>query len=186
MTAETAPDSRAQLSRRTVVKGAAWSIPVIAVAAATPLAAASLGGADLASTLGAPADIVFDTGFGPVMTFTTPTQLTITNSGAADSVAGATVGLVYDGWLFVLTPTGTGISVSGPSGDIVITLPSITAGTSLTIDLGVALDPDAGLNDPEWVPIYAGDEDSTMTVTITGDDVTGNNLEFLILPVVNN
>ncbi|MDR6867255.1 hypothetical protein J2Y69_001856 [Microbacterium resistens] len=31
------------VSRRTLVKGAAWSLPVIAVAAATPLAAASTG-----------------------------------------------------------------------------------------------------------------------------------------------
>ncbi|MEV4775109.1 hypothetical protein [Microbacterium sp. LWO13-1.2] len=35
-------DNKSQLSRRTVVKGAAWSIPVIAVAASMPLAAASL------------------------------------------------------------------------------------------------------------------------------------------------
>jgi hypothetical protein len=32
------------ISRRTVIKGAAWSVPVIAVAAALPLAAASTGG----------------------------------------------------------------------------------------------------------------------------------------------
>ena len=32
-----------EISRRTVVKGAAWSVPVIAVAVATPLAAASGG-----------------------------------------------------------------------------------------------------------------------------------------------
>ncbi|MGN8027006.1 hypothetical protein [Microbacterium sp. 22242] len=36
------------LSRRTLVKGAAWSVPVIAVAAATPLAAASTGNASVA------------------------------------------------------------------------------------------------------------------------------------------
>lgn len=34
------PNSR-DLSRRTLVKGAAWSVPVVAVAVATPLAAAS-------------------------------------------------------------------------------------------------------------------------------------------------
>lgn len=32
------------ISRRTVIKGAAWSVPVIAVGAAVPLAAASTGG----------------------------------------------------------------------------------------------------------------------------------------------
>ena len=35
-------ENTSQLSRRTIVKGAAWSLPVIAIAAATPLAAASL------------------------------------------------------------------------------------------------------------------------------------------------
>lgn len=38
------------VSRRTLVKGAAWSLPVVAVAAATPLAAASTGNATAAWT----------------------------------------------------------------------------------------------------------------------------------------
>lgn len=38
---DTTSTSSRSLSRRTLVKGAAWSVPVIAVAAATPLAAAS-------------------------------------------------------------------------------------------------------------------------------------------------
>lgn len=36
------PEIKSQPSRRTVLKSAAWSLPIIAVAAATPLAAASL------------------------------------------------------------------------------------------------------------------------------------------------
>jgi len=40
-------DENKTIDRRTVVKGAAWSLPVIAVAAATPLASASHGGAHL-------------------------------------------------------------------------------------------------------------------------------------------
>lgn len=186
MTGDNAPDSRAQISRRTVVKSAAWSIPVIAVAAATPLAAASLANADLASTLGTPEDIVFDTGFGAVMTFTTPTQLTIANTGTTDSLAGATANLVYDGWLFIMAPTGTGVGVSGTSGNLVLTLPVIAAGSSLTIDLGVEIEPDAGLETDLWPPIYSREDDATIAVTIAGDDVTGNNAEFLTLPVVTN
>lgn len=48
MTAD--PQDKTGISRRTVVKGAAWSVPVIAAAVATPLAAASTAGpAELAS-----------------------------------------------------------------------------------------------------------------------------------------
>ncbi len=39
------------ISRRTIVKGAAWSVPVIAAAVATPLAAASLVNDDLVPAL---------------------------------------------------------------------------------------------------------------------------------------
>lgn len=39
--------SSSGLRRRTVVKGAAWSVPVVAMAVATPLAAASVGGVTL-------------------------------------------------------------------------------------------------------------------------------------------
>ncbi|MGO4680646.1 hypothetical protein [Microbacterium sp. 2MCAF23] len=38
-------EARSTLSRRTVIKGAAWSIPVIAAVTAVPLAAASTNGA---------------------------------------------------------------------------------------------------------------------------------------------
>lgn len=186
MTDDRTTISRAPISRRTVVTSAAWSIPLIAVAAAAPLAAASVGGADLASTLGTPADILFDTGFGPVMTFTTPTQLTIANTGTTDSLAGATANLVYDGWLFALTPNGSGVAVSGTAGNLVFTLPVIAAGSSLTIDLGIELDPDASLADDQWLPIYNREDDATIAVTLAGDDVTGNNAEFLTLPVVTN
>lgn len=143
MTPDSAASSRAPISRRTVVTSAAWSFPLIVVAAATPLAAASVDGADLASTLITPVDTVFDTGFGPVMTFSIPTQLTIANTGTSDSVAGSTANLAYDGWLWALTPAGTGVTVSGTAGNLVLTLPAIAAGESLTIDLGVALQPDA-------------------------------------------
>lgn len=186
MTDDRTTISRAPISRRTVVTSAAWSIPLIAVAAAAPLAAASVGGADLASTLGTPVDTVFDTGFGPILTFSMPTQLTIANNGTIDSVAGTTATLAYDGWLWALTPSGTGVTASGTAGSLVLTLPAITAGSSLTIDLGVALQPDAAFETSEWVPIYNRDDDATVTVTIAGDDITGNNGEFLVIPVVTN
>lgn len=36
------------------------------------------------------------------------------------------------------------------------------------------------------MPIYTREADSTLTVTIAGDDITGNNGEFLVIPVVTN
>lgn len=87
------------LSRRTVVKGAAWSVPVIAAAVATPLAAASLadvGAFALAGTCGTLG--LLGPGFTLTADATTPlpvgTTVTVTGSGVANigvfSVSGGT------------------------------------------------------------------------------------------------
>ncbi|MFD5224639.1 hypothetical protein ACFWHT_03370 [Microbacterium sp. NPDC058342] len=85
-----------ELSRRTLVKGAAWSMPVIAVAAATPMAAASTTNASLAWTS-------TDSGLlglelldeGGVLTasavVTVPDEYTITNGPGAITSETATV-----------------------------------------------------------------------------------------------
>lgn len=86
-------------SRRTVVKGAAWSVPVIAAAVATPLAAASdvdLGAFTTAGTCGVLG--VIGPGFTLTASATAPlpigTTVTITGGGVANigvfSVTGGT------------------------------------------------------------------------------------------------
>ncbi|WP_167131885.1 hypothetical protein [Paramicrobacterium chengjingii] len=78
------------LSRRTMVKGAAWSVPVIAVAAATPMAAASTTNASLAWTdsdfgLLSLQLIDGDATLGAQVAITVPSEFTFTNGPGAIS-----------------------------------------------------------------------------------------------------
>ncbi|WP_139256869.1 hypothetical protein [Herbiconiux ginsengi] len=90
------------LERRTIMKGAAWSIPVIALAVATPAAAASdvdLGAYHLNGTCGILG--VLGPGFtltaGPTEPLPVGTTVTITGSGVANigvfSVTGGTASI---------------------------------------------------------------------------------------------
>lgn len=110
---DTQATTKAGFSRRVVVQGAAWSIPVIAAAVATPLAAASGDGA-LSFTLPAYA--------GTACTEITNVQATLTNSsGAPDAGKPVTVTL-SDGYTFAdgsTTYTGT-TDASGK-----VTLPAV-------------------------------------------------------------
>jgi hypothetical protein len=84
------------IDRRSVLKAAAWSAPAVAVAVATPLAAASVGNAALAFTdseTGLLTLTLLDG--GGVLTAqaltTVPTELTLTNGAGAIDGATATV-----------------------------------------------------------------------------------------------
>lgn len=101
-----------QIQRRTVIKGAAWSVPVIAAAVATPLAAASVTPPPATSaqvtattdpTVGSNTSFsalgqVYDNGVGDYVDGTLPAgtlfTLTFTNGAKADSYANL-VGLTY-------------------------------------------------------------------------------------------
>jgi hypothetical protein len=95
----TPDEAERTLERRTIMKGAAWSIPVIALAVATPAAAASdidLGAFHLNGTCGVLG--VLGPGFtltaGPTQPLPVGTTVTITGSGVANigvfSVTGGT------------------------------------------------------------------------------------------------
>ncbi|KJQ55072.1 hypothetical protein [Microbacterium sp. SA39] len=86
-------------SRRTVVKGAAWSVPVIAAAVATPLAAASIVDVGAFALRGSCGTLgLLGPGFtlqaGPTTPLPVGTTVTITGSGIANigvfSVSGGT------------------------------------------------------------------------------------------------
>lgn len=87
---------KTELSRRTLVKGAAWSLPVIAVAASTPLAAASTSNADVewtGSNTGLLSLQLLD-GTGVLaaqVLITVPDEYTIANGAGAISNENATV-----------------------------------------------------------------------------------------------
>ncbi|WP_435743082.1 hypothetical protein [Microbacterium sp. PMB16] len=104
-------------SRRTVVKGAAWSVPVIAAAVATPLAAAStvdVGAFSVDGTCGVLG--LLGPGFlitaGPTTPLPVGTTINITGGGIANigvfSVTGGTANVN------VLSPTSATIVLTAP------------------------------------------------------------------------
>ncbi len=119
-------------SRRTIVKGAAWSVPVIAAAVATPLAAASgdAGDFQLDGTCGALGllGVGFDLTAGAV-DLPTGTTVTVTTSGIAN--------------LGLLTATGglADVTLLGATGNVITLTAPLPAGTTLslrtTISLGI-------------------------------------------------
>jgi hypothetical protein len=137
----TANESRG-LKRRTVVQGAAWSVPVIAVAISTPLAAASAAEITLAfvngpysvlacATLG---DVVIeattDTGApaptGTTVTVTLPTGMTWSDgsTGARPLVVGANGQVVLSG---LISTGGLGVT------NIIASVGSSTASAPVTV-----------------------------------------------------
>jgi hypothetical protein len=110
----TSIDARTGLDRRTVMKGAAWSIPVIALAVATPAYAASIvdvGAFTLRGTCSPPS--TSGSGFwltSAIQPLPAGTTVTITGTGVADigvfSVSGGTASTA------VLSPTSRQITLT--------------------------------------------------------------------------
>lgn len=124
------------LDRRMVVKGAAWSVPVLAAAVATPLAAASVGNASLDWTgnAGSLASLRILNG-GSVATvgllMTMPNQFTITNgTGAINATATVTV--------VVGRPDGVNIPVGQAYGFGVATLNGIDVASQNSTNYQIA------------------------------------------------
>jgi len=110
MNAEVTNSEEGGFSRRRVVKGVAWSVPVIVTAIAAPAAAAS-GISATATVVGAGSAVAFvssgGTGAGTNRTGTGPTAFQIQNTGSA--ITGTITGTVS------ITPVGTvdaGIGIS--------------------------------------------------------------------------
>lgn len=157
------------VSRRTLVKGAAWSVPVIAAAVATPLAAASVLNDDLVPALSGPITL----SLGLLASINTVNTLTITNNGTDASPAGATAVIQYTPSLLSLNigPVA-GVTIGGTDGNYTLTLPSIPAGGNLVFNLGTTLDSLLNLG---LLTSLLGGPQQTMTATVSGDSVTGNN-----------
>jgi hypothetical protein len=107
--------NRQNISRRTIAKGAAWSVPVVAVAAAAPAASASTVNASLAWTNSSTSllTLALLDGGGTITAqalVTVPTQLTITNGAGAISGQNATITIT------VARPAGINIPVGRARG----------------------------------------------------------------------
>lgn len=158
------------LNRRSVVKGAAWSVPVIAAAIAAPAASASVLGADLTPAFGGSQIVRLRVGVGGLgvnVNATLANTLTISNIGGLPSAAGATVTVTYP------TTLGSGVTLVSDSGlatvslspnSFLITLPAIPAGGSETFNLGLVSLP---------VGILAGPQ--TITATVNAADANPAN-----------
>lgn len=102
------------IDRRTIIKGAAWAVPVMAVAVAAPLAAASVNTSGLAVTGTQTGLLTLNLldGGGTVTAgalITVPTEFTITNgAGAINQTATVTV--------TVARPSGINVSVGRARG----------------------------------------------------------------------
>lgn len=107
------------ISRRTIVTAGAWSVPVIAVALATPLAAASTGGGTL---------FVTGNAFGGAGIF-----LDGSNYNGFDAAQTYAVGEIV---LTFVLPEDVDFAVNAPGGWVVNTV-----GNVVTISNGVALPP---------------------------------------------
>lgn len=118
-------DVKSGLSRRTVIKGAAWSVPVIAVAAAAPMAAASATSPTSVGSLVESSPNVKDGVLSasssrveacfPSDSFSTPFNLVATvtfdNSDPAFSLAGSTVISAGNVWA-VASRTATSVTLT--------------------------------------------------------------------------
>ncbi|WP_309129774.1 hypothetical protein [Microbacterium sp.] len=114
------------VSRRTIVKGAAWSVPAVAVAIATPLAAASTATAALTYEVTPIADVYAP--YGAV-------SVRLTNTGTAEYSGPIT--LSTPAWATVAPFSVPGATPTTADGTTVWTIPaaSIAAGQSIVLDL---------------------------------------------------
>lgn len=143
MTEEVQPNKG--LSRRAIVKGAAWSVPVIAAAVATPLAAASgitdVGAFSLAGSCGTLG--LLGPGFtlqaGPTTPLPVGTTVIVTGSGVANigvfSISGGTANVN------VLSPTSRSFVLTAP----LAAGATIAARTTLSISVAFTLNAVASL-----------------------------------------
>lgn len=135
------PDKRG-LDRRTVLRGAAWSAPVLAVAVAAPLASASVGNAGLAFTSSSTGFLTLSLLDGSsVITagalVTVPTEFTITNGpGAINDTAAVTVVVGRPGGIPLSVGRARGFGVYGLNGSVVAAQNSVSYQSLFGVEYG--------------------------------------------------
>nr|WP_232528440.1 hypothetical protein [Microbacterium sp. MAH-37] len=158
-----------------MIKGAAWSLPVIAVAAAVPAMAASTD-TDLVPSFGGSTELRFNNDVGSAMAIiTTANALHILNNGPlATPTTGTQVLLQYDPTLLTLNMSlPTGVVAEGSQGDYTLLMPSIPAGGSLDVTLGPILN--AELTYARILQLAPPNAAPQMVATAGGDTINNNN-----------
>lgn len=139
------PPTESGLSRRTMLKGATWSLPVIAVAVASPAASASgdIGAFHLDGTCGV--EGVLGPGFLLTASATAPipagTTITITGSGIAN------IGV------FSVTGGTAGVSVLSGTSRLITTTADIPAGATIAMRTTLSISVAFTLNAVAALPI---------------------------------
>jgi len=175
MTLEDQHTNRAGFSRRTALKAAAWSVPVIAAATAVPAYAASGETVDLQVGWMQSGDVFqgYNADKSRMYSVTKPTGVEITNAGSVDVAAGSLLTMRYDARIFgpeagafiddtelpaAGTQTANGVTTASFS------LPAFpVAGPEVTVRAGMPL-----LTDPESMPWFEDIVGYSVTVTPSG------------------
>lgn len=174
-------ESTTGISRRTLVKGAAWSVPVLAVAAATPMAAASLNNANVRwdGTRSSLASISLLAG-GSVNANVAALP-SVPNSVLLENGAGALSGPIT-GVIAITHASGipAGLSLSGDAtarGFAVSSIPGVTLGTrTITqkhlVNLTIGVPPLA-------ITVAVGVDETSQAFTLNTASVAENATEIL-------
>jgi hypothetical protein len=160
------------VTRRTVMKGVAWSVPVVAAVTVAPMAAASTASSDLTPIFDGTQVLSLSAGPLAIANLTLANQLIIRNIGSSPSDTNVTVTVTLDANIAsaILLTGGAGvINVSGAGTNTrLITIGPLAAnGGQAVVDIGlVAL--------PIGSTILPGDNQMTATIPAV-DAVTTNN-----------
>lgn len=172
MTIEDQQNSTPGLSRRTALKAAAWSVPVIAAATAVPAYAASGETVDLtvAWLQSGEAFEGYNADRSKKYTVSIPTGVQVSNAGTVDVAAGSTLIMTYDARLFGPDAGAsiddaplarTSVETSGNLTTATFILPAFPVGTSdMWIRAGMPL-----LANPDSLPWLVDIESYTLTIT---------------------
>ncbi|MGB4138117.1 MAG: hypothetical protein WA971_16250, partial [Microbacterium sp.] len=126
------------ISRRTTLKAAAWSVPVVAAATAVPAYAAASGGAVIYSTYSqADGTLVFSDDRYTLLNYSRPTLLHVTSRGPEAGTPGWTVMLSYDNRVLggpTITIDGTDYSPSPAEVDGTVSSSGFTIPVAVPVD----------------------------------------------------
>ncbi len=107
-----------RIDRRAVIKGAAWSVPVVAISIASPVAAAStVGGIALTWIPGTPRGVAFTNSTGSTIPAGTVTVSSVSGSGIQY--------LVYDNLMWQFVPGGFGNLIDIEDGTTLVVFPQV-------------------------------------------------------------
>ncbi|MDF9716510.1 hypothetical protein INN71_11795 [Nocardioides sp. ChNu-153] len=158
-----------ELSRRTFTRAAAWSAPIVSVAVAAPAHAMSVAVEHDLFVAFVGSQWTSVPGGGDAAWASIPAVLEVSNLGTADSPVGTVGTLTSDAPVLQMQASHPEVTVTETSGGAEIGLPSVPAGSTLTVSLGALLDQEAAL------ALGSGDHAAQVAFALTGTDASATN-----------